>query len=1356
MSGFDSLSGFSLPILFLKATVKKQVFVPQYVKRNGQVVAGHQAFVHVSDSHDEHKIMQGGGSHSQKAAHAKLTKHDWFNALPHDHQVPILLEHATVQQDKASAAAVLSTFKKKVLAGQAPTNAEWKAYYHAAPEKKTAICEDLHGAGLLDSMIEDFDKWKSSTPASAVAPAAVAPAAPVAAAPDPAPAPVPAAGTAPKKPFVTGSFAAKGIVDSIEQAIDSGDAAPIVAALALIPNSDKLKWGKVKAYGEAALAYLGAEPAAASAPPADHLPVLPVAAPALAGHQALLAKVQAAKLSESNTNHKPVNQKLQAIHDALAAGDAKTLLMHGHGSNTYAHKAVKLANEALAALGSPHQVAAGQKMGAHPGLSGAAPAAAVPAAPSKLVGATVAPAPAMKPVAAKPNPMGLPLGQPAAAPAVVSGKLFHNTEPGHNKFWSVGVHGSQLVTKYGKIGTKGTVTAKQYATPGEAFQAQNAIIALKVKGNYQLQGTTSFALDGAVPAAKPAPSKVVGATVVAAPAGLAAPVAPSIVGMSATATDAAIEAEAAFNSLDLDQLKIVHASVKGLHSVDFVKIANYTADAIAYLEAANGKAASGPKEGDTMQGVRGMLVLKDGHWVKMGTDPKMLKKLAASVPMPKFNGTNSINMGKIVKGLKALAETKGAAGLVDAVQSMFGTKMVVKAGGHGYKLAADGVSNSPNGNALVQYAKALQAAMEGTSGGTAPVQATAAPAPAAAHTPANKPTVASQNDSVFQSASSPLAMDGWKKTGPQQGYNEGGTYVDESGQAWYCKFPAGGEKVARNELLATRLYVLAGVATTSMRLISQGGKIGVASKIIPGANTNKAALLEGKADGLLSGFAVDAWLANWDTVGNNPAAGKGFDNILIDANGAAVRIDAGGALLYSGAGGKKQGFGESVIELKTMLDPNKNPNTAAVFGKMSQADITASVAKVVAIPNDQIIDFCDKFGPGSDADRKALAAKLIARKADMLSKYPLAGKKGATKVIKEKPDPTKLKVDANNLPPVHDFMTWNGTGKPISDKPYVLKNIHDEDVLKDFALQGNLVGLKDYKYAEVDKLTGAPTGVMLPIEHHPSNHVKAYHSDLVAALTSIAYPPEAARGFASKLADGILDLASKFPSKALGSTVANVPASERLAFWMALGAVANVDDFRPKHMPLITNKAKAAAKVAYSNLSSSSLARRFINQVQSSGSYNDYFRDGKTTDSQGTDLNKMNKEIHAYATEQPAGMTIHKWINMSAAQVQAVVASPDGTIFENSGSMCCSTSPTATSGFGKHRIVIRYAPGARGVDSFGSGNFGSEAEITTLPGARYMILSSKMVHCPVKGTQRLELEVLMLPPDPTYLASLVK
>ena len=93
-------------------------------------------------------------------------------------------------------------------------------------------------------------------------------------------------------------------------------------------------------------------------------------------------------------------------------------------------------------------------------------------------------------------------------------------------------------------------------------------------------------------------------------------------------------------------------------------------------------------------------------------------------------------------------------------------------------------------------------------------------------------------------------------------------------------------------------------------------------------------------------------------------------------------------------------------------------------------------------------------------------------------------------------------------------------------------------------------------------------------------------------------------------------------------------------------------------------------------------------------------------------------------------------------------AKPSET-FQNPGSMCCSMPPSGTSGFGKHRLIIRYAEGAEAIDTFGSAGHPSEQETTTLPGARFVILSQNM-----NGGQH-ELELLMLPPDQTYVESIL-
>ena len=124
------------------------------------------------------------------------------------------------------------------------------------------------------------------------------------------------------------------------------------------------------------------------------------------------------------------------------------------------------------------------------------------------------------------------------------------------------------------------------------------------------------------------------------------------------------------------------------------------------------------------------------------------------------------------------------------------------------------------------------------------------------------------------------------------------------------------------------------------------------------------------------------------------------------------------------------------------------------------------------------------------------------------------------------------------------------------------------------------------------------------------------------------------------------------------------------------------------------------------------------------------------------------KAVLGAAVEHEEGTSIYRWQNMSDAMVKHILSTQDGTVFQATGPMCTSYSPTATSGFGKHRVTIRYAKDAKAVESFGSGGYQSEKEITTLPNARFLILSKKMVHDDIKGGKdRLELEVLMLPPD---------
>lgn len=55
-----------------------------------------------------------------------------------------------------------------------------------------------------------------------------------------------------------------------------------------------------------------------------------------------------------------------------------------------------------------------------------------------------------------------------------------------NKFWTISLSGSSFTTRYGKIGSSGTTTTKDFATPAAARTAYDKLIAEKTKKGYAL------------------------------------------------------------------------------------------------------------------------------------------------------------------------------------------------------------------------------------------------------------------------------------------------------------------------------------------------------------------------------------------------------------------------------------------------------------------------------------------------------------------------------------------------------------------------------------------------------------------------------------------------------------------------------------------------------------------------------------------------------------------------------------------------------------------------------------------------------------------------------------------------------
>lgn len=215
------------------------------------------------------------------------------------------------------------------------------------------------------------------------------------------------------------------------------------------------------------------------------------------------------------------------------------------------------------------------------------------------------------------------------------------------------------------------------------------------------------------------------------------------------------------------------------------------------------------------------------------------------------------------------------------------------------------------------------------------------------------------------------------------GSNPGGVYEDANGTKWLVKGSNGGIATPRsqNEVLASKLLAAAGVGVPDMKLVDlgdqYGGGIGVASKMISSFQSldaaGKAGIAAAQAD-----FAVHAWLANYDAIGLSK------DNTVIQ-NGKAINIDPGGALLYRAQGKLKSDFGNTVGELTSLRDSKINAAAASVYASMTASQIAESAKKVAAVDDATIKKLCETYGPGKDADRAALASKLIARKADLLA-----------------------------------------------------------------------------------------------------------------------------------------------------------------------------------------------------------------------------------------------------------------------------------------------------------------------------------------------------------------------------------
>jgi predicted DNA-binding WGR domain protein len=87
--------------------------------------------------------------------------------------------------------------------------------------------------------------------------------------------------------------------------------------------------------------------------------------------------------------------------------------------------------------------------------------------------------------AAKKAAAAAPAAKPAAAPAKASGaRHFEFSEGSSNKFWEITLAGNDVKTRYGKIGTDGQQTLKEFGDAAAAKKEYDKLIHEKTKKGY--------------------------------------------------------------------------------------------------------------------------------------------------------------------------------------------------------------------------------------------------------------------------------------------------------------------------------------------------------------------------------------------------------------------------------------------------------------------------------------------------------------------------------------------------------------------------------------------------------------------------------------------------------------------------------------------------------------------------------------------------------------------------------------------------------------------------------------------------------------------------------------------------------
>ena len=220
-----------------------------------------------------------------------------------------------------------------------------------------------------------------------------------------------------------------------------------------------------------------------------------------------------------------------------------------------------------------------------------------------------------------------------------------------------------------------------------------------------------------------------------------------------------------------------------------------------------------------------------------------------------------------------------------------------------------------------------------------------------------------------------LDISSWKKGIPsKKGGNPAKIFFSPRGIKYYGKISKNYERI-ETELLASKLYQLANVQSTDMKLAKYGKDFVLLVEWKDGIHCPKPS----DNAKIQDGFIIDCWLANWDALHG--------DNIMMDNKGNPIRMDVGGSLDYR-ALGKKKGVGSTTLfadkvgQIKSMKKKGQHVD----FTSIPLSKLQAQVSDLSRVSDVEINETVHKnVNDRKRADK--LTSILIARKNNIIKQF---------------------------------------------------------------------------------------------------------------------------------------------------------------------------------------------------------------------------------------------------------------------------------------------------------------------------------------------------------------------------------